>query len=86
MTVTEGSVTKTESSDTLQVTGSGSVEIELSDSVTSSEKSIIFGDDSENEHSIIVTLKNVVVAAKEKIAALTEDGALDATRNTVVPA
>ena len=25
-------------------------------------------------------------AAKEKIAALTEDGALDATRNTVVPA
>ena len=70
VTVTEGSVTKTESSDTLQVTGSGSVEIELSDSVTSSEKSIIFGDDSENEHSIIVTLKNVVVAAKEKIAGI----------------
>ena len=71
VTPKDGSVIGTEDSNTLQITGNGSVEIELNNNVTESGKSIVIGsDDNSEEHSIIVTLKNVVVAAKEKLAGI----------------
>lgn len=71
VTPKDGSVKSAEGSNTLRLTGNGSVEIELNNNVTESGKSIVIGsDDNSEEHNIIVTLKNVVVAAKEKLAGI----------------